>query len=60
MFIAETFGDSKTKPFLQTGARYSVIPNLLQIDTTIGQQFKGNSNSRWISFGLRYIPDSIF
>ena len=60
MFIAETFCDSKTKPFLQTGARYSVIPNLLQIDTTIGQQFKGNSNSRWISFGLRYIPDSIF
>jgi hypothetical protein len=61
MFIAETFGDNKVSPYWQTGARYSIIPNLLQIDTTIGQQFNGStSNTRWISFGLRYIPDSIF
>jgi hypothetical protein len=60
MFIAETFGDHKTKPYWQTGARYSVIPNLLQIDTTIGQQYNGTTNNRWISFGLRYIPESIF
>jgi len=60
MFIAETFGDSKAKPFWQTGARYSIIPNLLQIDTTIGQQYNGTTNTRWISFGLRFIPESIF
>jgi hypothetical protein len=60
MLIAETFGDNKAKPFWQTGARYSVIPNLFQIDTTIGQQFNGTTSTRWISFGLRYIPDSIF
>jgi hypothetical protein len=60
MLIAETFGDNKAKPYWQTGARYSVIPNLFQIDTTIGQQFNGTTSTRWISFGLRYIPDSIF
>jgi hypothetical protein len=60
MLIAETFGDHKAKPYWQTGARYSLIPNLLQIDTTIGQQYNGSSNTRWISFGLRYIPESIF
>jgi hypothetical protein len=60
MFIAETFGDHKAKPYWQTGARYSIIPNLLQVDTTIGQQYNGTTNNRWISFGLRYIPESIF
>ena len=60
IFIAESFGDSKAKPYWQTGGRYTLIPNLLQIDTTIGQQFNGITNTRWISFGLRYIPDSIF
>jgi len=60
MFIAETFGDNKAKPYWQTGARFSVIPNLLQLDTTIGQQYNGSSHTRWISFGLRYIPESLF
>jgi hypothetical protein len=60
MLIAEAFGDHKAKPFWQAGARFSLIPNLLQIDTTIGQQYNGSSNTRWISFGLRYIPESIF
>lgn len=60
MLIAETFGDNKAKPYLQIGARYSVIPNLLQLDMTLGQQHNGNTDLRWISFGLRYIPDSIF
>lgn len=58
--IAEIFGDNKTKPYWQTGARYSLIPNLLQLDATIGQQFDHGTSTRWISFGLRYIPDSLF
>ena len=60
MFIVETFGDHKAKPYWQTGARYSVIPNLLQVDATIGQQYNGTTNNRWLSFGLRYIPESLF
>jgi hypothetical protein len=60
MLIAETFGDHKAKPYWQTGARYSLIPNQLQIDATVGQQYNGTSNMRWISFGLRFFPESIF
>ena len=58
--IAEVFGNNKERPYWQTGARYSVIPNLLQVDMTVGEKFNGLSSTRWISFGLRYIPDSIF
>ena len=60
LFVAEFFGDNKTKPYWQTGARYSLIPNLLQLDATIGQQFNHGTSTRWISFGFRYIPDSLF
>jgi hypothetical protein len=60
ILIAETFGDHKAKPYWQAGARYSLIPDLLQIDTTVGQQYNGTTNTRWLSFGLRYIPASLF
>jgi hypothetical protein len=60
LLIAETYGDNKASPYLQAGGRYSVIPNLFQIDTTVGQQFNGVSSTRWISFGLRFTPNSIF
>ena len=60
LLIAESFGDNKSSPYWQTGLRYSIIPNLFQVDTTIGRQFNGDMNTRWISFGLRYTPNSIF
>lgn len=58
--IAETFGDDKSRPYWQTGVRFAVIPNLFQIDATIGQQFGGDSAGRWISFGVRWTPDRLF
>ena len=58
--IAETFGDNRVRPYWQTGVRFAVIPNFFQIDTTIGQQFGGNSTNKWISFGVRLTPDSLF
>lgn len=60
LLIAETFGDNKTRPYWQAGARYSVIPDLFQIDATVGQQFTGPRSGRWVSFGLRFTPDKIF
>jgi len=60
LLIAESFGDHKTKPYWQIGARYSVIPNFFQLDTTMGQQFNGTTETRWISFGLRLTPEKIF
>jgi hypothetical protein len=58
--IAESFGDNRDNPYWQTGVRYSVIPNLFQVDATIGRQ-SGNSDShRWFSFGVRFTPASLF
>jgi hypothetical protein len=60
MFVAEMFGDSTGTSFWQTGVRYGIVPDLLQIDTTIGKQLGGSTDSRWISFGVRFTPAKIF
>lgn len=57
--MAETFGDDQNRPYWQAGVRWFLIPDLLQIDATLGQQAGGNSASRWISFGLRWTPASL-
>ncbi len=58
--VAEFYGDNRSNPYLQVGFRYSVIPNLFQIDSTYGQQINGDSELKWISFGLRYTPEKLF
>lgn len=58
--IAESFGDSRHNPYWQVGARYAIVPDRVQIDATVGQQFNGPTASRWISFGLRLTPDRLF
>ena len=59
LYILETFGDDRTNPSVQMGLRYSVIPDIFQIDTTIGQQVNID-NSQWLSVGIRYTPDKLF
>jgi hypothetical protein len=44
----------------QVGVRYSVVPDLFQVDATLGRQLAGDGNGRWVSFGLRYTPDRLF
>lgn len=58
--VAEIYGDNRSNPYIQLGFRYSVIPNLFQVDSTYGQQIDGDSDLKWISFGLRYTPDKLF
>lgn len=58
--IAETYGDNRGMSYGQIGIRYSVIPDLFQLDATLGQQLSGEGNSHWISFGIRYTPDRLF
>ncbi len=54
--IVEVYGDDRQAPFFQLGVRYSLMPDRLQIDTTLGQQVQGNGDTRWWSLGLRYTP----
>ena len=54
--IVEAFGDNAASPYVQTGFRYAIRPDLFQVDMTVGKQQHGNSDSRWVSFGIRYTP----
>ena len=57
--IFEVFGDNRDSPYTQAGLRYSVIPGLFQIDTSIGTQVSGKQEDTWVSFGLRLTPDHL-
>lgn len=58
--IAETYGQDKGNAFFQTGLRYWIVPNRVQIDTTYGSQFSHLREERWISIGLRLISPTLF
>lgn len=54
------YGDHQSSPFAQAGIRMSVIPNLFQVDATLGRQLNGVNDNQWISFGVRITPDKLF
>ena len=58
--ITESYGNTVDTPYWQAGFRYSVVPGLFQVDTTIGRQYGGNRDARWLSFGIRYTPEKLF
>lgn len=51
--LAETFGRSGEKPYWQAGGRLGIVPDLVQVDFTVGRQFGGGSDTRWWNIGLR-------
>ncbi len=58
--IAETFGDNRQQAYGQVGLRYSVVPDLFQVDATVGRHLSGARGGEWLSLGLRYTPDHIW
>lgn len=58
--ILETYGDHQSSPFAQAGLRMSILPDLFQVDTTIGRQLNGINDNQWISFEVRITPDKFF
>lgn len=60
LLIAEAFGDHRNRPYAQAGARFSIVPNLFQVDATVGRQFSDRPGGRWVSFGLRFTPEKLF
>lgn len=52
-FIPEAFGIDRGRPFFQVGLRYWIVKDRLQMDTTVGNRFVGDTAQRWISVGLR-------
>ena len=53
--IAESYGDDRTRPFVQAGLRWWIVPNRFQVDATLGAQSGSIHDSRWFSIGLRII-----
>lgn len=58
--VLEAFGDHQSSPFAQAGVRMSVIPNLFQVDATLGKQLNRENDNQWISFGIRITPEKLF
>ncbi len=58
--IAELFGDHRHDPYWQVGGRFAIIPDRVQVDATVGQQFSGPASGHWVSIGLRLTPERLF
>jgi hypothetical protein len=59
-WLVEAFGESNPNTYWQAGGRFSLIPQLLQVDTTLGSAASGGGDHRWISFGVRFTPSKLF
>lgn len=53
--IAEAFGQDRGRPYYQFGLRHWIVPNHVQVDTTVGNRFGMQGEERWYSIGLRLI-----
>lgn len=58
--IAETFGQTRGRPFWQAGVRWWLMPGRLQLDATLGDRWSGQHGpgfgaERWFSLGLRLL-----
>ena len=58
--MAETYGDNRNHPYWQAGVRIFIVPDRVQIDSTIGNQRYGDRDTRWISVGIRLTPERLF
>jgi hypothetical protein len=58
--IAEMFGDDRERPLWQTGIRFFVVPERVQVDATVGRQLDGGRDGQWFSLGLRLTPARMF
>lgn len=55
LLIAEAFGQDRGRPYCQLGLRHWIVPDHVQIDTTVGNRFGVQGDERWYSLGLRLI-----
>jgi hypothetical protein len=52
--MVEAYGQRGQKPTLQTGLRFSVIPDRIQIDSTVGRQ-RSSPEQRFFTVGMRVL-----
>jgi hypothetical protein len=54
-FIPEIFHQEQGRPLFQTGLRFWIVPQRVQIDTTYGDGIGGTGARQWFSIGMRLI-----
>lgn len=59
-FIAEAFGQDRGRPYYQFGLRHWIVPDHVQVDTTVGNRFGMQGEERWFSLGLRLISPRLW
>ena len=60
--ILETYGEAKQSTKYQLGLRIWIVPQRVQIDTTLGNVWGSSSNpsQRWVSIGLRLLSPPLY
>ncbi len=58
--IAETYGEQMQGTKYQLGLRFWVMPQRVQVDTTVGNAVGGSSSQRWLSIGLRLLTPPLY
>lgn len=54
-WIGETFQQGAGRPFFQTGVRHWLVKDRLQLDATVGNRLRRDTQERWFSIGLRVL-----
>jgi len=58
--VGETYGDYQQDTYWQTGVRYTIMPDVLQIDGSIGGLFHSGRDDKWFSLGIHWSIDKFF
>jgi len=60
--ILETYGEEKQSTKYQVGLRFWVVPQRVQLDTTLGNVWSSafNPTQRWVSIGLRLLSPPLY
>jgi hypothetical protein len=53
--IAEVFSENRDKASYQVGARFWIVKDRVQVDSTYGNRGSGSREDRWFSIGLRLL-----
>ncbi len=53
--MTETYGESGQRPFVHGGLRYWLVPDRVQLDTTVGAQTRFGGGVRWFTIGVRVL-----
>lgn len=58
--VGETYGDYHKTTYWQLGVRYVLIPDVFQLDSSVGGTLNKSLTERWVSLGFRWSSNKLF